>query len=184
MFNSVCLPFYLGSTYITLKILWKAFADLSVFYFLKILFTYSWETHRERQRHRQREKQAPYVDPYVGLDPRTLGSGPEPKADAQPLSHPGAPWLASVNLVCVSTVPPACPCYAILLLHRVHTLIAPSVPNQGRDMLSPMNREGLTFSGDYFILFLDERTNGSMYNMSLTYSQIPWRTWFMKTEEM
>ena len=26
----------------------------------------------------------------VGLDPRTLGSQPEPKADAQPLSHPGA----------------------------------------------------------------------------------------------
>ena len=29
--------------------------------------------------------------PDVGLDPRTLGSRPEPKADAQPLSHPGAP---------------------------------------------------------------------------------------------
>ena len=27
----------------------------------------------------------------AGLDPRTLGSGPEPKAEAQPLSHPGAP---------------------------------------------------------------------------------------------
>ena len=27
----------------------------------------------------------------VGLDPRTPGSGPEPKADAQPLSHPGVP---------------------------------------------------------------------------------------------
>ena len=27
----------------------------------------------------------------IGLDPRTLGSRPEPKADAQPLSHPGAP---------------------------------------------------------------------------------------------
>ena len=26
----------------------------------------------------------------MGLDPRTLGSRPEPKADAQPLSHPGA----------------------------------------------------------------------------------------------
>ena len=28
-------------------------------FFLKILFIYSWETHRVRQRHRQREKQAP-----------------------------------------------------------------------------------------------------------------------------
>ena len=27
----------------------------------------------------------------MGLDPRTLGSHPEPKADSQPLSHPGAP---------------------------------------------------------------------------------------------
>ena len=45
----------------------------------------------ERQRHKQREKQAPCGQPDVGLDPRTLGSHPEPKADSQPLSHPGAP---------------------------------------------------------------------------------------------
>ena len=45
---------------------------------------------RERQRHRKREeKQAPCREPDVGLDPRTLGSRPEPKTDAQPLSHPG-----------------------------------------------------------------------------------------------
>ena len=47
----------------------------------------------ERQRQRQREKQAPCrgreLD--VGLDPGTPGSLPEPKADAQLLSHPGAP---------------------------------------------------------------------------------------------
>ena len=29
--------------------------------------------------------------PDVGLDPITPGSRPEPKADAQPLCHPGAP---------------------------------------------------------------------------------------------
>ena len=48
-------------------------------------------THRERERHRhrQREKQAPRRDPDTGLDPRTPGSCPEPKADIQPLSHPG-----------------------------------------------------------------------------------------------
>ena len=28
-------------------------------------------------------------EPDAGLDPRILGSHPEPKADAQPLSHPG-----------------------------------------------------------------------------------------------
>ena len=30
-------------------------------------------------------------EPDVGLDPTTPGSRPEPKADAQPLCHPGAP---------------------------------------------------------------------------------------------
>ena len=48
---------------------------------------------REGQRHRQREKQAPCTKPDVGLDPRTPGSHLEPKADAQPLSHPGVPSL-------------------------------------------------------------------------------------------
>ena len=43
------------------------------------------------QRHRQREKQAPCRDPDAGLDPRTPGSRPGPKADAQPQSHPGVP---------------------------------------------------------------------------------------------
>ena len=49
------------------------------------------DTQRERQRHRQREKQAPCKEPDVGLNPGTSGSRPRPKADAQPLSHPGVP---------------------------------------------------------------------------------------------
>ena len=49
------------------------------------------DTHRERQRHRQRERQAPHRQPDVGLDPASPGSRPGPKADAQPLSHPGVP---------------------------------------------------------------------------------------------
>ena len=44
---------------------------------------------RERQRPRQREKQVPHGEPDVGLNPRTLGSCPELKADAQLLSHLG-----------------------------------------------------------------------------------------------
>ena len=51
------------------------------------------ERERERQRHKQREKQAPHREPNVGLDPGTPRSQPEPKADAQLLSHPGAPGL-------------------------------------------------------------------------------------------
>ena len=42
-------------------------------------------------RERETEKQAPCRDPDMGLDPRTPGSCPGPKAEAQPLSHPGVP---------------------------------------------------------------------------------------------
>ena len=49
------------------------------------------DTERERQRHRQREKQAPCRETDAGLDSGTPGSHPEPKAGAQPLSHPGIP---------------------------------------------------------------------------------------------
>ncbi|KAM8906923.1 pyridoxal kinase isoform 1-T1 [Lycaon pictus] len=51
------------------------------------------ERERERQRHRQREKQAPRREPDAGLDPKTPGSCPGPKAAAQPLNHPGIPDL-------------------------------------------------------------------------------------------
>ena len=51
---------------------------------------------RERQTDREAETQAEgeagsMQEPDVGLDPITLGSHPEPKADSQPLSHPGIP---------------------------------------------------------------------------------------------
>ena len=42
-------------------------------------------------------KEAPCSKPDVGLDPGTPGSQPEPKADAQPLSHPGAPLTFLYN---------------------------------------------------------------------------------------
>ena len=58
-------------------------------FFSKILCIYSLE--RERQRHTQREKQAPCRDPDMGLDSRSPGSCPGPKAGAKPLSHPGIP---------------------------------------------------------------------------------------------
>ena len=53
---------------------------------------------RERQRHRQREKQVPCRELDVGLDPRTLGSHPGPKAGAKPLSHPAIPLTVSPDL--------------------------------------------------------------------------------------
>ena len=51
-------------------------------------FKYLFVRRTEKQRHRQREKEAPCREPDVGLDPRTPESGPELKADTQPLSHP------------------------------------------------------------------------------------------------
>ena len=48
----------------------------------------------------QREKQAPHGEPHAGLNPQARGSQPEPKADATPVSHPGAldrPFHASLS---------------------------------------------------------------------------------------
>ena len=63
------------------------------------------DTHTERQRHRQRE--APCGEPNVGLDPRTPGSRPGLKVDAQLLSHPGVPtffiFKQTVRLYVVSS---------------------------------------------------------------------------------
>ena len=46
---------------------------------------------RERQRYRQREKQVPCRAPDAGLNLRTPGSLPEPKADAQTWNPTGVP---------------------------------------------------------------------------------------------
>ena len=43
-------------------------------FFKKDFFLFVHERQRERQRYRQREKQAPFGEPDVGHDPRTLGS--------------------------------------------------------------------------------------------------------------
>ena len=59
-----------------------------LFCFLRF-YLFIHERHIERQRHRQREKWALCQEPDMGLDPRTPGSRPEPKVDAQPLSYPG-----------------------------------------------------------------------------------------------
>ena len=56
------------------------------------------ERYRERQRHRQREWQAPLREPNARFDPGTVGSCPEPKADAPPLRHPGVSHFISFFL--------------------------------------------------------------------------------------
>ena len=54
--------------------------------FLKFLFIYSREAETQAK-----GKAGCLQGTDVGLDPRTLGSQPELKADGQPLSHPGVP---------------------------------------------------------------------------------------------
>ena len=64
--------------------------------FFKILFIYSWETHRERGAETQAEGEAgPLQGARCGTRSRTPGSRPEPKAGVQPLSHPGIPLIYS-----------------------------------------------------------------------------------------
>ena len=50
---------------------------------------------RDTQRYRQREKQAPCREPDVGLNPRSPGSRPGPKAGAKLLSHPRIPYKSA-----------------------------------------------------------------------------------------
>ena len=60
--------------------------------FFNTLFIHKRHTEREGGRDTGRgRKQAPFREPDVGLDPRSPGSRPGPKAGAQPLSHPGVP---------------------------------------------------------------------------------------------
>ena len=65
-----------------------------VYFFLIYLCIH--ERYRKRGRDIGRGKGS-YREPDAGLDARTLGSHPEPKADAQPLSHPGVPRTYSLN---------------------------------------------------------------------------------------
>ena len=71
----------------------------TLFFFLKILFIYlteietASETGNTSRGSGRGRSSLPEEEPDVGLDPITSGSRPEPKADAQPLCHPGAPGL-------------------------------------------------------------------------------------------
>ena len=66
-------------------------------------FIYLFMRDREKEAETQ-GKQAPCREPDVGLNPGTPGSHPEPKANAQPLSHPGVPSvLASCQKLGVYT---------------------------------------------------------------------------------
>ena len=66
----------------------------SLFFFKIFLFIHERHTERERKGGAETHaegKQAPCREPDVGHDPGTPESRSEPKANAQPLSHPGIP---------------------------------------------------------------------------------------------
>ena len=60
-------------------------------FFKDFIYSFMRDTERKQRQRQREEKQAPHREPDAGLDPRTPGSCPGPKADAQLLSHPGVP---------------------------------------------------------------------------------------------
>ena len=60
-------------------------------FFFKIFYVFMRDPEREAETQAEGEAGSLW-GPDAGLDPRTPGSHPGLKADAQPLSHPGAPW--------------------------------------------------------------------------------------------
>ena len=89
----------------------------------------------------------------MGLDPRTPGSCPEPKADAQPLSHPGAPHLLQYLNAFLFFLSFFFKIFIYLFIHERHTererhrqreKQAPCrEPNVGLDPRSPGSGPGL-----------------------------------------
>ena len=84
LIGSIFCAFPLTSIYLS-----NFIQDSFEFLFIKGFF-YLFIRDTERQRRRQKEKQAPCREPNARLDPSILVSQLEPKADTQPLSHPGA----------------------------------------------------------------------------------------------
>ena len=60
------------------------------FFFLKD-FIYLWETQREAETQAEGGEAGSMQGAWWGTWPQNPGSGPEPKADAQPLRHPDVP---------------------------------------------------------------------------------------------
>ena len=61
------------------------------------LFIHKTHTHREAETQAEGEAGSIHREPDVGLDPRSPGSHPGPKAGAKPLRHPGIPGKSNLN---------------------------------------------------------------------------------------
>ena len=80
--------------------------NLSSYFFLKILFIYSWETQTESRDTGRGRSRLPVWSLVQDSIPGIPGSQRELKADTQPLSHPGAPLTSltcDIVLVFLST---------------------------------------------------------------------------------
>ena len=77
------------------------------------------EREREAETQAEGEKQAPCREPDSGLDPRTPGLRPGPKAGAKPLSHPGIPEILvfKVSLFCLLSLDIIDNRYKLLFVH-------------------------------------------------------------------
>ena len=83
----------------------EKFVLFKVFFFSKILFMYSWETHKHR------EKQAPCREPDTGLHPGSPGSHPRLQAAPNRCTTGAAPLLVFLSFFSFSK---------ILLIHERH----------------------------------------------------------------
>ena len=70
-----------------------------VFFIFLFYFLFMIVTQREREAEAQAEGEAGSIhrEPDVGLDPKSPGSRPGPKAGAKPLRHPGCPGNSNLK---------------------------------------------------------------------------------------
>ena len=101
---------------------WQVGDEVNFFFIFKILFlrfiylfTRDTETGRDTGRGRSRLHAG---SPYVGLDPRTPGSRPGPKAGAKPLSQPGIPSSCFLQPSPPGSFPPSGLCFRSYCLLR------------------------------------------------------------------
>ena len=77
----------------------KQNAYILIHFFKDFIYLFIHERHTHTEAETQLEGEVGSMqEPDAGLDPGTPGSPPEPKADAQPLSHPGATYFLFFSL--------------------------------------------------------------------------------------
>ena len=84
----------------------------------------------EKEAETQAEGEAGFCkEPDARLDPRTPGSRPEPKADTQPLSHPGLPSnIFSYEFIYTENLHDFDGCLRVpMIIFSLHNVLWPSV---------------------------------------------------------